>query len=200
MLAGPLYLVVGYAQAFTRAGFDLRRHPLSVLSNGDLGWIQVLNFVVSGSMVIAGAVGVRRVLRGAPAGKWGPILFALFGLGMLGGALFKADPAPGFPPGSPEVVTFSRTGMLHFVFGAVAFYALIAACFVFARRFGKLGQSGWAILSALIGADFFISFALIASGKGGSGAVLLLYFSVTVSFLWHSAVHRKLLREVDATR
>ena len=52
ILAGPLYLLVGYAQAFTRKGFDLRHHPLSVLSNGDLGWIQVLNFLVSGALVI----------------------------------------------------------------------------------------------------------------------------------------------------
>jgi hypothetical protein len=68
MLAGPLYLIVGYAQALTRAGFDFRRHPLSILSNGELGWIQVANFLVSGALVIAGAVGVRRALTGSRGG------------------------------------------------------------------------------------------------------------------------------------
>jgi Protein of unknown function (DUF998) len=46
--AGPLFILVGLLQAFTRDGFDLRRHPLSLLSNGDLGWIQIANFIVTG--------------------------------------------------------------------------------------------------------------------------------------------------------
>ncbi len=38
------------AQAFTCPGFDLRRDAISILSLGDLGWIQVANFVVSGRL------------------------------------------------------------------------------------------------------------------------------------------------------
>jgi Protein of unknown function (DUF998) len=198
MLAGPVYLLVGYTQAFTREGFDIRHHPLSLLSNGDLGWIQVLNFLVSGAMVIAGAAGVRQVLRGSPAGKWGPVLFALFGAGMLGGGLFKADPAPGFPPGTPEV-TISQSGIIHFMFGAIAFYALIAACFVFARRFRVQGENGWALISTLTGLVFFVTFAVLVSGRGGSAAMFALYIVVTWSFLWHSAVHRKLFQAGGAS-
>ena len=62
-LAGPVFVMVGFGQAFTCQGFDITRHPLSVLSNGDLGWIQVANFLVSGLLVVAGAVGMRQVLR-----------------------------------------------------------------------------------------------------------------------------------------
>jgi hypothetical protein len=36
ILAGPLFVAVGLIQAFTRVGFDLRRHALSLLSLG--GW------------------------------------------------------------------------------------------------------------------------------------------------------------------
>ena len=35
--AGPLFLVVWAIQAFTRDGFDPARHPISLLSLGDLG-------------------------------------------------------------------------------------------------------------------------------------------------------------------
>jgi hypothetical protein len=48
IVAGPLFIAVTLIQAFTRTGFDLARHPLSLLSLGSLGWIQILNFVVSG--------------------------------------------------------------------------------------------------------------------------------------------------------
>ena len=44
--AGPLYILVGLGQILTREGFDMRRHPLSLLSNGELGWIQIANFLL----------------------------------------------------------------------------------------------------------------------------------------------------------
>ncbi len=57
---GAVFLSVGLAQAATRDGFDLRKHPLSLLSLGDLGWIQITNFVVSGLLLVAFGVGVAR--------------------------------------------------------------------------------------------------------------------------------------------
>ena len=191
-IAGPLYLLVGYAQAFTRDGFDLSRHALSQLANGDLGWIQTLNFAVSGLLVIAGAIGVRRMLRGTRGGTWGPILFALCGLGMMAASVFPADPSPGFPPGTPDTVTISPRGMMHFLFGAVTFYSLIAACFVFSRRFFSLGDRGWGIASLLVGLFFFLSFSSLATGMVNAWTMYTLYVAVTAALLWHSAVHRKI--------
>ena len=59
-LAGPIYIIVGLIQVFIRKGFDPTRHPLSVMSNGESGWIQIANFIASGLLVIACAVGMRR--------------------------------------------------------------------------------------------------------------------------------------------
>ena len=191
-IAGPLYLVVGYAQAFTREGFDLSRHALSQLANGDRGWIQTLNFAVSGLLVIAGAIGVRQVLRGTRGGTWGPILLALCGLGMLGAAAFPADPSPGFPPGTPETVSISPRGLIHFMLGAVTFYSLIAACFVFSRRFFSLGDRSWGIVSLLVGLFFFLSFSSLATGMVNAWTMYTLYAAVTAALLWHSAVHRRI--------
>src|SRR5258706_11269109 len=61
VVAGPVYVVVSLAQALTRDGFDLSRHSWSLLSNGDLGWLQISNFIVVGVLTIAFAVGLRRV-------------------------------------------------------------------------------------------------------------------------------------------
>jgi hypothetical protein len=36
VIAGPLFAVVSLLQVFTRPGFDVRRHALSVLENGEL--------------------------------------------------------------------------------------------------------------------------------------------------------------------
>ena len=45
--AGTLILTVSLTQVFTRQGFDLSRHPLSLLRLGDFGWIQIANFVTA---------------------------------------------------------------------------------------------------------------------------------------------------------
>src|SRR5690242_3792750 len=86
-LAGPFYLIVGLAQALTRPGFDITRHALSLLSNGDLGWIQVSNFLISGLLVITGAFGMRRALEGSGI-TWGPLLVGVYGLSLLGAGIF----------------------------------------------------------------------------------------------------------------
>jgi len=46
--AGPIYVGLGLLQIAIRPGFDITRHALSLLSNGDLGWIQISNFLITG--------------------------------------------------------------------------------------------------------------------------------------------------------
>ena len=59
VLAGSLFITVALAQAFTRPGFDVLRHPISLLSLGTLGWVQITDFVGSGVLLVALAIGVR---------------------------------------------------------------------------------------------------------------------------------------------
>ncbi|MDQ6744047.1 MAG: DUF998 domain-containing protein, partial [Candidatus Dormibacteraeota bacterium] len=115
VIAGPLYIAVGLVQILIRPGFDIRRNELSLMSNGDLGWIQIGNFVVTGLLSIACALGVRRVLRGSRGGTWGPLLVAVYGAGLIAAGAFVADPMNGFPPGAPagSPSAVSWHGLLH---------------------------------------------------------------------------------------
>ena len=145
VVAGPLYILVGAIEILTRPGFDMTRHDLSLMSNGDWGWIHIAMLITTGLLTIAGAVGMRRTQRGGQAGSWGPLLVGVYGAGLIGAGFFRADPALGFPPGTPaDTRTVSWHGMLHLVSGGIGFLALIAACFIFARRFAAYGQRGWA--------------------------------------------------------
>jgi len=192
-IGGPIYLVVGLAQALTRSGFDITRHALSLLSNGNLGWIQVTNFLVSGLLVIAGAVGMRRALEGKDK-TLGTLLIGVYGLSLIGAGIFKADPAMGFPIGTPEgATTMSTHGLLHFMTGGIGFLALIAACFVFARRFASLGQKGWAAYSTITGVIFFASFIGIASGSGNGWIILGFWIGVVLAWTWISLMARQLM-------
>lgn len=195
--AGVLYIVVGLAQALTRDGFDMRRHALSLLSLGDAGWIQVANFFASGALVLAGALGVRRLLRGRRGGTWGPILLGVWGLGLIGAGVFPPDPAPGFPPGTPAPDGITTRGMLHFVFGALGFYALVAACLVFARRSWALGRRPWAVYSALSGIGFLSVFMGVASGSTAAAAMLAFYAAVGWIWVWHTLLMFELASEAS---
>jgi Protein of unknown function (DUF998) len=101
-LHGPFFFTVAGLQVLTRDGFDLSRHPLSMLSLGAAGWMQIANFIVSGLLAVAIAFGMRRVLHPGPAGTVGPLLVGVYGLGMITAGIFVADPALGFPAGAPS--------------------------------------------------------------------------------------------------
>ena len=101
VVAGPLFLAGSLVQAFTREGYDLGRHPISLLSLGDLGWLQVTNFVVTGALYVACAVGLRRALRPGSGGTWGPRLVGALGVGLVCAGLFVTDAGAGYPPGHP---------------------------------------------------------------------------------------------------
>jgi hypothetical protein len=195
LLAGPFYLVVGLIQALTRRGFDLLRHDLSLLQNGDLGWIQISNLILTGLLVVAFAVGVRQVLRGSQAGAWGPLLIGVYGIGLIGAGIFTADPALGFPPGTPpDANSISWHGLLHFLTASIGFLALIAACFVFARRFAASGQRGWAAYSMATGILFFLAFVGIATGSGQSWSIIGFWIGVVAAWAWLFMLALKLLR------
>jgi len=196
VVAGPLYLAVGAAQALTRDGFDITRHPMSLLSNGALGWIQIANFVVSGLAVLAFAVGLRRGLRPGRGATWAPWLIGAYGVGLVAAGIFVADPMNGFPAGTPTVpVTISWHGMLHYVAGAVGFTGLIAACFVLARRFAADGQPGWAAYSVATGMVFLAGYAGVASGSQEPAVFLAFTVAVAIAWAWITAVATHLLRQ-----
>jgi hypothetical membrane protein len=86
----------------TRPGYSLWHHGASQLGTGERGWLQTVNFVVGGLLLLAFAAGVRRVLppgRGAGAGP-GLLSAAALALAMAG--IVPTDPALGYPPGQLE--------------------------------------------------------------------------------------------------
>jgi Ni/Fe-hydrogenase subunit HybB-like protein len=159
MIAGPFFIVVSLVQAFTREGFDWIRHPASLLSLGNLGFIQIANFVITGALFIACAVGLKRIVTAGVGRKWLARLFVLVGVAFILGGVFVADPAFGFPPGTPEGMpkTMSWHSMIHGFAPVIGSLAMSAALLIFARRSLKQGRRVAAIVSVLV---VMISFVL----------------------------------------
>jgi len=183
-VAGPLFLVLVFIQAFTRRGFNMTVHPPSLLSLGDGGWIQVANFIVCGLLFVAAGAGLRRATRAT----WGPILIACVGAGMVIGGLFSADPGLGFPAGAPagQPTTMTWHAMLHLTGFGIGYSALVAACFVYARRY-------W--YSAIVGGVTALCFVYVMSGLS-HGNLIPLWLALVVGWTWISVIPaRQLARE-----
>ncbi|NRQ39862.1 DUF998 domain-containing protein [Nonomuraea sp. NN258] len=194
VVAGPLFVLVVLVQDYTRPGFDPRRHPLSLLSLGDLGWVQIANFMITGVLFAASAAGLRRALAAGPGHTWGPLLIGLYGMGLVGAGVFVSDPAFGYPAGAPAGLpgTTSAHYVLHGVSFGVVLVSLIGACFVFARRFAAQGARGWALYCAATGVALPVCYALagLYSGNGADPGPLSLWLRAIalLGWLWAAAL------------
>jgi hypothetical protein len=164
-LAGPFFTIVWFLAGLNRLNYDPTRYPISSLSMGESGWIQIANFLVTGSLILAFSVGLRQILQGPSGSVWGPVLIGFVGIGLIGAGFFVTDPLNGYPPGTPLIPTERTThGILHDLFGVPVFLGLPIACFMFARLFNKGGERNWAWYSRLSGIGMFAVFFIARLG------------------------------------
>ena len=197
-VAGPVFLAACLVQATLRPGFDLTRNAASLLSLGNLGWIQDLNFAIAGVLSFAGAIGLHRALGGTSGGTWLPRLFGAVGVGLGAASIFHPDPSGGFPPGTPvgASATSNWHGMLHMVCGSIAFLALMVACFVFARRLTRIHHRGQAIGCRIAG----IVFAVALANSGGRDGSVILFNGVSIAWLTVTACMLQLVWQVKPSK
>lgn len=162
-IAGPVF-VTTYAVAGRRpAGYDRRRDAVSTLARTEVGWVQTLNFLVSGTLTWAGAVGLRRTLRSGVGVRVLPMLIAAVGTGLLGAGVFATD--------TPEETArggLSRRGAMHVASAVPFFVGLPAACVVGAYRFGDEGRTALAAVSANTGVASITAATLAGVGFAGN--------------------------------
>jgi len=197
VIAGPIYVLAVGAQIATREGFDPTRHAASQLANGDLGWIQVATFLLTGAMTIAAAVGVGRALGPGRLSSWASGLLGAYGVGLVAAGIFRADPSDGFPPGTPPGLgEVSWHGVAHFAVAGLGFACLVGACFVLGAWFARNGQGSWPWFSRVTGLVFAGSFLALASGSGGAATILVFTAAVVLVWAWLTAVSIKLYKSV----
>ena len=195
IFTGPLFFVVAIIQALTRPGYDIRQNAISQLSLGDLGWIQITSFILTGLLAVASAIGVRRMLKGQKGGGWGALLMGTFGLGLIIAGIFPPDAAFGFPPGSPAgpAVSMSGHATLHAVGFFISMLSAIINSFVFVRRFGAVSARGWAGYSVASGVAAPVLIVLSIVLQSWAGVIVALAGAVV--FGWVTAASARLRSE-----
>jgi len=164
-IACPLFILVFLIEGATRANYNPLRHPISSLSIGDQGWMQAANFIVTGLLLVAFTIGLRRRLKFTTKGVKGTVLIGLVALGLIGAGIFTTDAVYGYPEDKPLVLAqYTIHGHLHDLFSILVFACLPSACFVFRRRFIATGEQGWATYSGISGIAMIVFFTLTSMG------------------------------------
>ena len=179
------FIAVFLVAGALRPDYDPLYLPVSALSLGSSGWVQIANFILSGLLILACAVGLRRALPRGRGTTSGPLLVGLFGFSLISAGVFVMDPAFGYPPGAPMGI-ISWHGMLHRLISLITLPSLSIACFVFAYRFAEYPHGKmWAAYSFLTGiafAAFFVATPVVLF-RGGPGG-LLQRISLVFGFAW----------------
>ena len=104
-IAGPIiFTVVALMQSLLRQDHSLVAHPISALAAGSSGWVQNVNFLLFGLLMIAYGVGLHLGVRPSRAGVVGVVFLVLSGIGLMWGGLFPATDAAG---------TYDEDRLLH---------------------------------------------------------------------------------------
>ena len=156
-IIGPLlFIVVFLLEGATRPGYSAWRHYVSQLATGGGGWMQTVNFLVCGTLVLVFAVALRQAIKATRGSIGAPVLLGLFAVALLVAGTFATDPALGYPVGAAQVHT--AHGMIHGLAGLFAFTLLPAAAFVMAWHFAATRERRWVIYSVGVGVLIIVMF------------------------------------------
>jgi len=148
MIGSALFVTVFTLEGWLRPGYDPRSTFISELSIGPRGWVQILNFIILGTLFLVFTWGVVDEFREGKASKAGPILLAIIGFSFLVSGPFVTDVAA-----TPRD-QMSLHGILHGIFGALVFSLSPISCFVFWRRFRQDPNwqplKGWTLAVGII--------------------------------------------------
>jgi hypothetical protein len=146
MAGASAFVIIFTLDGWLTPGYSPAGMFVSELSLGPLGWVQILNFVLTGTLIVMFGRGLAQHFRTGPASRAGPILMVTIGVSLIASGPFITDPSAMFDQSTIH-------GMVHGIFGAIVFTLGPLSCYVFYRRFridrAWRDLAGWTLASGL---------------------------------------------------
>jgi hypothetical membrane protein len=137
-IAGPLiFAMVAVVHSLLRSDHSLVALPISALATGPSGWVQDVNFVITGVLFLAYPIGLHLEVRQTRGGVVGPALLVVSGAGLVLAGVFPAVDASGN-------LTYDSLG--HTVASFMAFLGTGGGFIVMSRRLA--GDPSWRNVAA----------------------------------------------------
>jgi len=157
-IVGPVLFTVGFLVLgfFRRGEYDPIAKQISDLEAGPSGWVQQVNFVVFGLLLVAFAVGLQRGVRPTRAGVVGPAILGCNGVGLVLAGIFPLrEDAAG--------LVYDPTGV-HTVNGTIFFLSIgIALVVVSPRLRGDPRWRGLATYTLVTGIALLVLFVAVGA-------------------------------------
>ncbi len=173
LLGSVLFNLTFLLDGALRPGYDSLRQPISALSLGPGGWVQIVNFIVFGALSCCSAIGWRATLNPGIGARSYPALKVISGVALIAAGIFSQDPALGFPHGVLSPAHPTIHAQIHNAVTVVSLLATIVGLLVLAHRFRHEPQwkrwSRYALLAAALMIGFIAAFG--ATNNGGLGGM-----------------------------
>src|SRR5215207_8697538 len=147
-----LFALLFLIQDQFREGYSSLKFPVSSLSIGQYGWIQRVNFLISGLLILLSSFGFYKATTRIKGHVWTTVFFGAMGLGLMGAGTFNSDPVYGYPLTEPfHAAQYTATGRLHEFFSLFFFIGVPVTCFKMHNRLQAMGEQRSACLSIIVG-------------------------------------------------
>ncbi|RKR12732.1 DUF998 domain-containing protein [Arthrobacter oryzae] len=147
MAGSVLFVSVFTVYGWLCPGYSPASMFVSELSLGPYGWVQMLNFLLTGALVVVFGRGLAAHFTAGAASRTGPVLVQCMGVSLIVSGLFATDPSAMFDQASAH-------GVVHGIFGAIFFTLAPVSCFVFYRRFRSdrawRPLAGWTLAAGVL--------------------------------------------------
>lgn len=181
-----------------RPGYDWLAQPMSALSLGPAGWVQITNFIIFGALTCCSAPGWRATLAPGAGAVWYPRLKVVAGLMLITAGVFSQDPGLGFPPGVPAPASATLHAQIHNVAAVASLGATIAGVIVLGRRLRREPRwRGWGSYALVTAGAMIVFLAAFGSGadNGDLGGLFEKLASITAGIFSAGLVTRLLTHD-----
>jgi hypothetical membrane protein len=187
VIAPILFVLVFTVLGAIRPGYSPLSQMISDLGAvGDNAWIQNTNFIVSGSLLVAFAIGfyqaMGQIMKRRPL-LVSSLLLGVTGTGLICAGIFTEDP--------PRSAVVSLHGILHIVSFLVLFVSLITALFIIGGQLRKIPSwrsYGW---YTTITASASLILVILVGPIPSHGLINRLL--VVTAFAWYVVIGYRLL-------
>jgi hypothetical protein len=132
-----VFTAVATLQGAVRPGYDPWHQAVSALSLGPGGWVQQVNFVFFGALLLVTVPTLLRMLAGGIGARSYPIAIAVAGAALVVLGFVPQDPAPGYDPEGLALTAPTALGLVHLALAGVAVGGSVSALFIMAARFAR---------------------------------------------------------------
>ncbi len=139
-ILGPaLFVIIFTIEGWLRTDYNALSTYVSALSLGPNGGVQIINFIISGTLMLVFARGLAIEFKKEKTSQAGSWQLAIIAMGILLSGPFVMDPMGTLPAQA------SVHGMVHGILGGIVFLLMPISCIAFYRRLRI--EPNWQIFS-----------------------------------------------------